>query len=197
MDSELEVKNFLSTFGLEVERFDKKSMSSGKTPDFKVFQRDVMIFYCEVKNAMEDDWLNGLLDKAEPDELVGGLRSDPVFNRLTTHIHKARKQFDAVNQAEQLPNVLAFFNEDEHSGFLDLLAVATGNAYTEGGSTLPIYKVFSEGRVKNDLQAIHLVIWLDANKSHRFLFNTINDKHLMYLCSLFGFNHDNLKLVHS
>lgn len=197
MDSEAIVKNFLLTFGLKAVRFDKKSMNSGKTPDFKILQHDVLIFYCEVKNTKEDEWLSGLLEHAEPDELAGGLRNDPVFNRLTKHIHKARKQFVAVNQTEELPNVLSFFNEDEQSGFLDLLAVATGNAYTESGSTLPIYKIFSEGRVKNDLQEIHLVIWLDTNKPHRFLFNTINDKHLMYLCSLFGFNHDNLKLVHS
>jgi hypothetical protein len=190
------VKHFLSTYGFETEKFDKKSMRLGKTPDFKVLQHGSLIFYCEVKNPEKDAWLDRFIAQAKAGEIVGGLRNDPVFNRLTTHIHSARKQFDAVNQGETLPNVLAFYNEDETSGFLDLLAVTTGNAYAEGGAVLPIYKTFSEGRVKEDLMKIHLFIWLDNYKPHRLLFNLINDKHLSKLCSLFGYDQESLKKVH-
>jgi len=190
------VKHFLSTYGFEIERFDKKAISLGKTPDFKVFQHGSLIFYCEVKNPEKDAWLDRLIAQAKPGEIVGGLRKDPVFNRLTSHIHSARKQFDAVNQEETLPNVLAFYNEDETSGFLDLLAVTTGNAYVESGATLPIYKSFSEGMVKEDVIRIHLFIWLDNYKPHRLLFNLINNKHLSKLCSLFGYDQASLKTVH-
>ena len=118
-----------------------------------------------------------------------------MFNRLTKHIHTARKQFDAVNEEENLPNVLAFYNEDEHSGFTDLLAVTTGNFFAEDGTVHPIYKNFSEGRVRKDIEKIHLFIWLDANKPYRFLFNMINSKYQENLCSVFGYGSSNLQLV--
>jgi hypothetical protein len=195
-DIESKMKHFLSTYDFEIKKFDKNRMRTGKTPDFKVFKHGSLIFYCEVKNPEKDVWLDRLISEAKPGEIVGGLRRDPVFNRLTTHIHSARKQFDAVNQAETLPNVLAFYNEDKNSDFWDLLAVTTGNAYAESGAVLPIYKIISEGRVKADLMKIHLFIWFDNDKPHRFFFNLINDKHISNLCSLFGYDQGSLKIVH-
>ena len=46
-------------------------------------------------------WINEKLKEAKPLEIVGGGRSDPTFNRLSSHIHNARKQFDAVNKDEK------------------------------------------------------------------------------------------------
>ena len=154
----------------------KEELGRGKTPDYRVYKGGDLFGYCEVKNAQKDTWLDDKLDKAVPYEIVGGLRKDPVFNRLSTHIHKARKQFDAVNADENLPNILSFYNEDKQSGFLDLMAVTTGYFFAEGGAVFPIYKNVSEGRVKKDIEKIHLFIWLDAHEPHRFLFNTINSK---------------------
>lgn len=197
MDSEQVVKDFLSGYGLRSEKFDKKQLGIGKTPDFRVYINGELIFYCEVKNAQKDMWLDEKFEKAALGEIVGGLRKDPVFNRLSAHIHKARKQFDAVNKDENLPNVLACCNEDQQSGFLDLLAVTTGNFFAEGGAVFPIYKNFSEGRIKADIEKIHLFIWIDAHKPHRFLFNTINSKYQNELCSIFGFDPKKLEIVHS
>ncbi len=197
MEAENKVSDFLVSYGLSTERFSKKEMESGKTPDYKVSLNGNLTHYCEVKNSEKDKWLDKLLDQAEPGEMVGGLRKDPIFNRLTAHIHKARKQFDAVNPEEEYPNVLVFYNEDKNCGFLDLLAVTTGNFFAERVGVFPIYKNFSEGRVKNDIERIHLFIWLDAHKPHRFLFNTINSKYQKELCTIYGFNPSNLELVHS
>ena len=142
-------------------------------------------------------WLEEKIAKADPGEIiVGGIRKDPVFNRLSAHIHKAGKQFDAVNKNESLPNVLAFYNEDKQSGFLDLLAVTTGNFYAEGGGVYPIYKNFSEGRIKADIEKIHLFIWIDAHKPHRFMFNLANNKFQNDLCSIFEYDPKKLEIVH-
>lgn len=197
MDSEQVIKDFLSIYGLNSEKFGKTELGNGKTPDYRVYIDRELKFYCEVKNAQKDRWLDEKLEEAAPGEIVGGLRKDPVFNRLSAHIHKARKQFEAVNKEEDLPNVLAFYNEDEQSGFLDLLAVTTGNFFAEGGSVFPIYKNFSEGRIRADIEKIHLFIWIDVHKPHRFLFNTINSKYQNELCSIFGFDPKKLEIVHS
>lgn len=186
MESEQVVKDFLSGYGLSSEKFDKNEIRNGKTPDFRVYFNDNLIFYCEVKNAQEDMWINEKLKKATPGEIVGGARTDPIFNRLSAHIHKARKQFEAVNKEENLPNVLAFYNEDQQSDFYDLLAVTTGNFFSEDGEVFPIYKKFSEGRIKADINKIHLFIWIDAHNPPRFLFNMMNSKYQNELCSIFG-----------
>lgn len=197
LNSEEKVKQFIKGYGLETERFSKEELRAGRTPDYKVIKDNVFSHYCEVKNSEKDKWLDELLTEAPLGEIVGGTRKDPVFNRLTAHIHKARKQFDAVNPNEEYPNVLAFHNEDKNVGFLDLLAVTTGNFFAEGGGVFPIYKNYSEGRVKEDIERIHLFIWLDDFKPHRFLFNTINSKFQNKLCSIFGFDPEKLELVES
>ena len=197
MNPEQVVKDFLSGYGLRSEKFDKTQIGIGKTPDFRIFINTDLVFYCEVKNAQKDMWLDEKIAKADPGEIiVGGIRKDPVFNRLSAHIHKAHKQFDAVNKNESLPNVLAFYNEDKQSGFLDLLAVTTGNFYAEGGEVYPIYKNFSEGRIKADIEKIHLIIWLDVHKPYRFMFNLANNRFQNELCSIFEYDPKQLEIVH-
>ena len=164
MNSEKIAKDFLLNYGLQSEKFGKEELGSGETPDYRVYKDDELFGYCEVKNPQKDTWLDDKLNKAEPGEIVGGLRKDPVFNRLSGHIHKARKQFDAVNVDEELPNILSFYNEDEQSGFLDLVAVTTGNFFAEGGAIFPIYRHLSEGRIKKDIEKIHLIIWMHINR---------------------------------
>ena len=162
MNGEQKTKDFLSGYGLKSKKFDKKELRDKKTPDYRVYIGNELFSYCEVKNAQKDtSWLDdGKLEKAEPGEIVAGLRNDPVFNRLSNHIHTAKKQFDAVNPDETIPNILAFYNEDEQSDFLDLLAVTTGNFFVESGDVFPIYRHISEGRIKKDIDRIHLFGWM-------------------------------------
>ena len=104
--------DYLKQRRLRAERFTRREMGSGKTPDYKVFNQSWMVAYCEAKHIGQDDWLYEQL-RAQPTQLaVGGLRSDPMFNRLTTHIHRAVKQFVSVNPSHEYPNILFFENSD-------------------------------------------------------------------------------------
>lgn len=94
-------------------------------------------------------------------EIVGGLRHDPVFNRLAEHIHKAAQQFAAVNPDRKYPSVLVFTNSDRHCGIADLVGTLTGNFYAEGGSVEPIYRNVSEGRIREEKHTIDLYVWVD------------------------------------
>lgn len=192
-DSEPTAQNFLESYGLSAERFSKSEQRAGKTPDFKVFRGRKLVFYCEVKNSERDSWLDNQMEDAAKGEIIGGFRADPTFNRLTAHIHKARKQFDAVNPDESYPNILVIHNEDDHIGFSDLLAVTTGNFYAESGAVEPIYKNYSHGRASFDIARIHLFVWLDEHKPFRLFFNMINDRHLLSLCEEFGSDPGDLK----
>jgi hypothetical protein len=56
---------------LRVERFTKSELRQGRTSDFKVFAGNQLAFYCEVKTAQEDEWLDKQLAAAPPGTLVG------------------------------------------------------------------------------------------------------------------------------
>ena len=141
-------------------------MRVSKTPDYRVFKEADLAAYCEAKHVQYDRWLDEQLAEAQPLQIVGGLRSDPIFNRLTAHIHTAHKQFIAVNPAHDCPNVLVFANSDRHCTFTgDLLGVLTGNFYGEGEVVEPIFQQFSDGRIMCEKMTIDVYVWWDTWKS--------------------------------
>ena len=83
--------------GFEPQRFDKSETRFAKTPDFKLYRDGHLVAFCEVKTLMRDAWLDGMLDKAGPGELVGGLRQDPIYNRISNAVHTAVRQLESVN----------------------------------------------------------------------------------------------------
>ena len=178
---EAAVAEFLAAKGLIVNLFSKEELQSSKTPDFRVYIGENFAFYCEVKSIRA-----GKTD---------GLKSDPIFNRLTNDIHLAAKQFHSVNPSNEVPNVLAFVNHDNLCGFLDLIAVYTGNHIAENGAASPIYRQFSEGRIKNEKSTAHLVIWLDDFKPYRLLFTNTNVAFHDDLCDYIGINSVDIKIV--
>lgn len=189
MDSdEKKVKNYLEIRGLTVEYFSRAEMRTGKTPDFRVFKNGKLLFYCEVKSSLKDRWLDSQLKNSDSSKLIGGSRSDPIFNRLSTHIHQAVKQFEAVNKDHQFPNVLALINHDDMSDFYDLEGVLTGNFYANDGITYPIYRQFSHGRIKDEKEKVDLFIWLDDHKPDGLFFSRANEFHYAVLYSIFRFN---------
>jgi hypothetical protein len=187
---------YLADRELVTTRFSKEERRSGKTPDFRVSVNETVVAYCEVKSIVRDTWLDRLLAKASPGEIRGGPRNDPIFNRLTDDIHKAVQQFDVANPDCALPNILGLVNHDRNCGFLDLLAVLTGNFYGTEGSQ-PIYRQFSEGRIKDEKARIHAYIWLDDFRPTRVLFSRTHADHHSRLCELLGFDDKDLRDVDS
>ena len=172
----------LGKFGLQCERFSKKEMRLNKTPDFRVFKAGQFAFFCEVKEVAEDPW-------------SGGLRSDPIFNRLTDDIHTAIAQFDCVNPLIEHPNVLAFVNNDRMCGSLDLIGVTTGLLLVEGDEAAPVYQIYSEGRIRDEKKRIHLYLWYDSFKANKILFNPSDIRHWSRLCNYFNVDPDQIKPI--
>jgi hypothetical protein len=194
---ETRVSDCLQRQGLYAERFSKQDQRKGKTPDFRVLHANLLAFYCEVKSSPKDGWLDKRIEHASPGEIVGGPRNDPIFNRLTGDIHEVIKQFDAVNPNQEIPNVLVLVNHDDMCGFNDLLAVVTGNFYADDGSIHPIYRQFSDGRIRDEKNRVHLYIWMDDRKSERFLFTRTHEDHHATLCTLFGIESSAIRQIGS
>lgn len=173
-------EKYLRAHDLRPERFSKTEKRKGKTPDFRVRKAHELVFYCEAKHVQRDEWLHKQLSEAQPLELVGGLRSDPIFNRLSNHIHEAAQQFKAVNPDHAYPNVLVFANSDCQCGAADLRSVITGNFYAQGSTVEPIYTQYSEGRIRDDKFVIDTYVWWDdwtpTEKFTRFLWASSSHK---------------------
>jgi hypothetical protein len=185
--------NFFAGYNLRCERFTDQEMRQGKTPDFRVFKGPEFVLYGEAKHIQEDTWLDDQLKAAPPMTIVGGSRHDPAFNRLSSHIHQAAKQFQSVNPSREYPNVLVFTSSDRGCRFTDLISTLTGNFYAEGGAVEPIYKSVSDGRIKAEKYTIDLYVFKDdfpggLDKEHIY-FQNKGSKHYLRLCELLGSDH--------
>src|SRR5258708_1037404 len=146
-------EDYLRKHSLRPERFSKEERGAGKAADCRVFRDTGLIGYCEAKHLQRDDW-------------ASGLRSDPIFNRISNHIHQAAQQFSAVNPDHAYPNILVFANSDGMSDARDLDSVITGLFRVKGGTDEAIYAQFSEGRIKEEKCHIDLYIWWDTWKDN-------------------------------
>ena len=193
------VSDYLTGHGLSVERFGKESMHQSRTPDFRVMAGDRLAFYCEVKTAQEDEWLERQLETAPPLTLVGGLRPDPTYNRISNYIHSAVGQFDAVNPKMKHPNVLAIVNGDDGAGFTDLIQVLTGNAYCDSGEVWPMFRAYSEGRIRDEKLRVHLYLWFNEGSASgpQEFFPEFHPEHHAALCGHLGVDPTGMKRLPS
>jgi hypothetical protein len=181
---------------LQALRFSKEEARAGKTPDFRVMDGVALFAYCEVK-SQRDEWLDSQIDQAEPSEIVGGLRSDPIFNRLSKMIEKAAEQFDAVNPDRSVPNILAIVNHDDASYPGDLIETLTGMFYADSGTRHPTSLNVSEGRVREAKNRIDLYVWIDGGTGEVrcYLFTESVTAHVDALCAKLGFERTGIRRV--
>lgn len=179
---------------LQLTRFPQAEMQAGKTPDFRVFQAGRLVAFCEVKSP-RDDWLDDLLDTAQPLELVGGLRNDPTFNRIARHVEKAASQFNAVNPARALPNILVFVNHDKASNYNDLRETLTGMFHAANGERSLTMTHISEGRLGEIRFRTDLYAWIDAGtrRVQGYVFSEANTEHKKALCNLLALDESRIK----
>jgi hypothetical protein len=189
------VAEWLKTRGFIVMGFNKNEKAKSKTPDFKIYKDHELIFYCEVKTVAKDKWLEDQIKGAPPGEIVGGVRNDPTFNNIVAKIHEASGQFRAVNPDRNYPNVLVFINNEDFCGLIDFISVITGCFYSENGRISPIYKKYSEGRIRYEKHEIDLYIWKDVSDEEKYLFSQSNPEHLSSLCNSFGLDAKSIRSI--
>jgi hypothetical protein len=128
-----------------------------------------------------------------PGTIFGGARPDPTYNRISSQIHSAAGQFDSVNPKCEFPNVLAIVNSDSQAGKIDLIAVLTGNAYTDDGP-VAMFLNFSDGRIREEKRRIHLYLWFDEGKPDPFMFfSETHPDHHATLCRNFDIDQARIK----
>ena len=147
--------------GFEVTSFAKSEIRDVKTPDFRLSRNGVEVAFCEVKSFQKDTWLEDQLKNAGPAELLGGLRPDPIFNRISNAVHTAFKQFESVNSSHELLNFLFLVNHDTSARPEDLDRVLTGCENPRNGLFDRTCAQFSDGRIREEKYKVDLYVWLD------------------------------------
>lgn len=153
--------------GFDVASFSKREMRDIRTPDFRLSRSGKEVAFCEVKSFQKDTWLDDQLRHAAPGQLVGGLRTDPIANRISNAIHTAFKQFESVNAGHRLFNLLVLVNHDASAVPVDLDSVITGRYDPLHGILDATHTQYSGGRIRREKLEIDLYIWMDMPKSHR------------------------------
>jgi hypothetical protein len=193
-DLELIEELLFAPRGLQLQRFTQAETLAGRTPDFRVLKAGNIVAFCEAKSP-RDDWLDDRLDVAAPMQLVGGLRNDPIFNRIARHVEKAASQFDAVNPGRTLPNILVFVNHDKASSYNDLRETLTGMFHAESGERFATMTYISEGRLGQIKRRIDLYVWIDARtkRIQGYVFGEASPEHVRAICELLGLDASKIK----
>lgn len=166
------ITDFLAPLGFTAERFTSQQKKDfGQTPDFRVFKGTEIAFFCEVKSVFDDGF--------------EGFRKDPTPNKISNKIHEAAKQFRSVNPNRELPNVLVFVNHEQGTDVQDLGSAFEGVFYADEGQRYPIYKKYSEGRIKDEKLEIDLFLWFQPDEDTYWRF-VIESPFRQKLCHLFG-----------
>ena len=172
----------------------KVPRGTGFSPDFQVILNEKQVAFCEMKSP-RDDWLESQLAAASLSMIVGGLRDDPIFNRIRRHATKAAKQFNAANPTRAMPNILIFVNHDDAAGFGDVRETFTGIFHAKDGSCHSTMSHIASS-LDQAKEQLDLCVWIDGKvrRVEGYLFNqaAIPD-HLDTLCILFGKNPRDIK----
>ena len=120
-----------------------------------------------------------------------GSNPNPIYNRISTKIHEAAEQFEAVNPSAKHPNVLVFITYDDFWDKDDLFGTITGNFEPDNEPPTLMFIKYSHGRIKDEKFQIHLYIWMyvlvtKSQPKGYSLFN-VDDLHYRKLYQLFNF----------
>lgn len=168
-EDEAAVASFWREKGLIPRRFEKDHTRFSKSPDFKLYKDNRLVAYCEVKSMQHDSWLDKELEATEPGELAGGLRQDPIYNRISNVVHTAVKQFEAVNSSHGVLNFLVLVNRDISAKRRDLVSVLTGYWDPLKGRFEKTHTQFSEGRIREEKCKVDLYAWMEPDSDNQLI----------------------------
>jgi len=195
---ESSVATFWQDRGFEARRFDKNEIRSSKTPDLKLYLQDHLVAFCEVKTFQHEAWLDRALERAAPGELAGGLRRDPIYNRISNAVHTTVRQLETANPQHEHLNFLVLVNRDKGARREDLVSVLTGYWDPLHGIFEETHTAYSEGRIREEKRKIDLYVWMEPSpdsslKIRLFFFG--NDGTKEQVCNLLGLDPKTTKVI--
>lgn len=149
--------------------FPEAERLKGKVPDFRVLCGEALAGFVEVKSP-RDDWLNDKFAEAEAmpayerPNFVGGMRNDPILNRLGRLVKKAAKQFAAVSEEVAVPRILVMVNHDRATRMEDLRVTFRGYDTCRQGLRFYTNAGAAEGVRRAASPHIDFIVFIDARR---------------------------------
>jgi len=148
----------LRSLGLEVSPHPVvRGSNRGLTPDYKVRKDGELVLYCEVKSV---------LTETHPEF---GLLWQTLYNSLTADVHKAAKQFQAVNPDRTVPNVLIWMSHNFQINVNSFVDLAQGKIQIDNIEIADLGR-YTRGRFQQDIDNIDMVIWIGPGGSDDMTF---------------------------
>lgn len=197
-EDEALIEIFWREKGFIPERFEKEHTRFSKSPDFKLYKDSKLVAYCEVKTFQHDRWMDKQLNAVKPGEMAGGLRQDPIYNRISNAVHTAAQQFNAVNPNHEVFNFLMLVNHDKAAKYADLVSVLTGYWDPLHGVLEKTHTQFSEGRIREDKRKVDLYLWMKPASDGKlqlagYFFG--NDQSVEPVSQLLGIDRSKIKMI--
>jgi len=147
------IKEYLIRHSFTPKRFDTKKLVKGvKSPDFKVFNGDLLFFYSEVKNPLL------LLN-----EITKMFHWTTSISKIRRFIHRAVEQFYDVDTNHKFPWIIAFTSTHMQLNWTNFTDAYLGYVARSGKM---IYDLRKEKYVINyneDVSMIDAYIWCQVN----------------------------------
>jgi hypothetical protein len=150
-DDHLIVQRFFSLKGLIAERILE---TTSKTPDFRIRRDGEVVAFCEVKSPQDifTERVNNAINAGKGGVVEIGYGNDYRQARcIERAAQKAVAQFQAMNSAHSVPNILTVVNHDQHADVEDFVQSLTGTL--EG-------RAIAQG-IQNTIPEIDLYVWID------------------------------------
>ena len=147
------VREYFSSHFLRCEYIDPRHLSGGiKSPDYKIFQAEEHLAYCEVKTP-----------ENQVNQQAGMYFWDTGFNKLRKFIHKAVKQFHDEDSNHSKPWIVVFTSNHPQLNYSSLLHCIRGSVVL-GGTLIKDFrnKRFIKSSNK-DLKSVDLFIWMQIS----------------------------------
>jgi hypothetical protein len=196
-------KRFFKRIGLRAEKICESTEQ--KSPDFKVFKGDQLVFFSEVKSLEFSGRTRRLIDETLRQkgpsrtisegfyEIIVTDATNPANrSRIADGIHRAIKQFKSVNSRGNYPNVILFLDLGGQLGAVDMAQFLGIDSLFPVSMRVPISPNPPSGdsikRIAKEIYEIDLYIWAEGrfgSASNTFLFWNKQSRHRSNLRKLF------------
>ena len=159
------MQQFFAARGLVAERIPEMTT---KTPDFRILRGAEVVAYCEVKSPRDvfAERVEDAIREGKGGIIETGYGNDYRQGRcISRAAAKAAAQFEAINPAHLVPNILLIVNYDTFCLEDDFTQVITGELGSVGRVGKPL---------RDDIPAIDVYVWMDTKN------NVIENVHRLF-----------------
>lgn len=161
--SEELIKDYLSIHGYLPKRINTKQLSTGiKSPDFKVYEDNKPLFYCEIKNPL-------LL----ANDITKMFHWSTSISKIRRFIHRAAQQFCDIDKEHNLPWVIVFTSSHFQLNWTSFSDAYLGYVARNGKMICDLRQEKYVINYNSDVNAIDAFMWCQISPKDKKIFQFV------------------------